>query len=639
MNAVDLLLGASSEMLLLLDAKTLHIVAASEVAHEKLGYAPQQLLGLPMGDIECALSDLFFWDEMHANPHARDAQSSYRRADGSVFSVMKSVRRTGGLGEFFTVRARPMRSERQPDDALSATAAHLAATLEATTDGILLADNAGTIMNMNRRFSQLWQLPQRLLAERSDEAVVAFLQSQVVPDDSATTPVQVASQAFCVKNDTGQSTFEVLHLRDGRVLERSSQPVRDRDEQMVGRVFCYRDVTERHRTQQELLAAHNQARQASRAKGEFLAMMSHEIRTPLNGVLGLAEMLSETPLNDAQAEFVRLIRASGKTLLAVINDILDYSKIEAGKMALEVIAFSPRALLDDLGQLFRVPQHGSGPELRCEVHGEMPALLRGDPARVRQILFNLMGNAFKFTEQGAVTVSASCTPVTDAGAPVWLRFSVRDTGIGIAPERQAGVFNAFEQADAATTRRFGGTGLGLSICNRLTRLMGGEMGLVSAPGAGSEFWFTVRVELPDPLLDPAPQAATAPLVLPPELRVLVVEDHPVNQVLMLAVLKSLGVTQIVVAENGLEGVQTACQQPFDLILMDTQMPVMDGHEATRQLRAKGLRLPIVGVSAGAMQEERQAALEAGMSDYVLKPISKQVLTATLQRVLAAARAT
>lgn len=630
MNANELLLDASSEMLLLLDAKTLHIVAASVAAHDKLGHAAGTLLGKPIGDIECALSDLFFWDEMQTNPAARDAQSSYRKADDSIFSVMKSVQRAGPDGEFFTVRARPMRSERQPDNELSSTASHLAATLEATADGILLADNAGSIVNMNQRFSQLWQLPRELLDERDDKAIEAFMERKLISDGEAKD--KQGGRTFCLVNDTGETTFAVLHLKDGRVLERSSHPVR-KQEQMIGRVFCYRDVTERHRTQQELMLAHDEARQASRAKGEFLAMMSHEIRTPLNGVLGLAEMLSETRLNDEQADFVRLIRASGKTLLAVINDILDYSKIEAGKMALEVVEFSPLELLEDVAQLFRVHQQAGGPELLCQVNGEMPAQLRGDPARVRQILFNLMGNAFKFTERGSVTVSASCTKVTDSVTPRWLRIAVRDTGIGIPPDRQASVFNAFEQAEAATTRRFGGTGLGLSICKQLSQLMGGDVGLTSTPGVGSEFWFTVRVELPHEVAVSNPQVPLSQMMLPSQLRVLVVEDHPVNRVLMQAMLESLGVTRIVMAENGLEGVRMACTEPFDLILMDTQMPVMDGHEATRELRKKGKTLPIVGVSAGALQEERQAALDAGMNGYVLKPMSKQVLSTSIQKVL------
>lgn len=633
MNTNALLLGASSEMLLLLDSKTLSIAAASPAAHRQLGYADDALLGRPVGDIECALTDLFFWDEMQSSATTLDAQSSYRKADGTVFNVMKSVHRTGHLGEYFAVRSRPMRAEQQRETELSTMASHLAATLEATADGILLTNNAGAILNMNRRFSQLWQVPGHLLAERDDTGILAFITSQLTLSDSADSSDRPGSPDICLMNSSVDPTFEILHLRDGRVFEWRSQPASDRDV-MIGRVYCCRDVTDRHRTQQELITAHDQARLSSRAKGEFLAVMSHEIRTPMAGVLGLTELLQNTPLNAEQTDYVRMISASGKTLLAVINDILDYSKIEAGKLALELIAFSPVQLLEDVAQLFRVHQPEGEPELRCEIDGTLPPQLLGDPTRVRQILFNLLGNAFKFTEKGSVTVQVSCSPESLVQGQMRLRFSVQDTGIGIPEDRQASVFNAFEQADSATTRRFGGTGLGLSICSRLTRLMGGEIGLNSSPGEGSEFWFTVAVELPEQVMISTTQAGEIHLSLPSHLRVLVVEDHPVNRVLMLAFLKSLGVTQVVMAVNGLEGVSAATRESFDLVLMDAQMPVMDGYEATSILRGKGLKLPIVGVSAGALEEERQTALSAGMNDYVHKPISKLALCSAIQRVLA-----
>ena len=634
MNKDTLLLGASSEMLLLLDSKTLRIVAASPAVHGQLGYASDALLGRPVGDIECALTDLFFWDEMQESTTPLDTQSSYRKADGTVVSVMKSVHRAGPSGEYFTVRSRPMRAERQQETELGTMASHLAATLEATAEGILLTNNAGAILNMNRRFSQLWQVPRHLLAERDDAGILAFITSQLTVADTQVKTNMSGSPALCLMNSSVDPTFEILHLRDERVFEWRSQPASDRDV-MIGRVYSCRDVTDRHHTQQELITAHDQARLSSRAKGEFLAVMSHEIRTPMAGVLGLTELLQNTSLTTEQTDYVRMISASGKTLLAVINDILDYSKIEAGKLALELIAFSPVQLLEDVAQLFRVNQQEGEPELKCEIEGKLPLKLLGDPTRVRQILFNLMGNAFKFTERGSVTVRVSCSPESAIQGQMRLRFSVQDTGIGIPEDRQVNVFNAFEQADSATTRRFGGTGLGLSICSRLTRLMGGEIGLNSTPGKGSEFWFTVAAELPEQVMPSAIHTGEIHLSLPADLRVLVVEDHPVNRVLMLAYLKSLGVTQVVMAENGLEGVSAATQESFDLILMDAQMPVMDGYEATSILRGRGLKLPIVGVSAGALEEERQTALSAGMNDYVHKPLSKAALCTAIQRALAA----
>ncbi|MBT9391851.1 response regulator [Hymenobacter sp. NST-14] len=391
-----------------------------------------------------------------------------------------------------------------------------------------------------------------------------------------------------------------------------------------------RQKAETEQINADLVVARDAAEASRRAKAQFLANMSHEIRTPMNAVIGLSHLLRNTPINGEQQEYLEAIQSSSQNLLVIINDILDSSKMEAGKLTLEQAPFRLPELVERVGRMFRFATEAKGLYFRTEIGPAVPPAILGDSVRLNQVLVNLVGNAVKFTTRGGVTLRLEAVAAAGPGAAAGLRFGVRDTGIGIPADKVEAIFEDFSQANASTTRQFGGTGLGLSIARNLVQLHGGRLWVESTEGTGSTFWFEIPAHPADPATVPPEAAVVLPPFEPP-LRVLVAEDNLLNQLVARKTLEAWNV-QVVLADNGRLAVQAAREQEFDAVLLDVQMPEMDGYEAARQLRAHfpdAARLPLIGLTASALPEDRVLALEAGMNDTLAKPFDPAVLYARL----------
>jgi len=438
-----------------------------------------------------------------------------------------------------------------------------------------------------------------------------------------------------------------LRRADGeyRWIRDHGTPRYNPDKSFAGYIGSCVDITEHKQAEREMARAHEAAVEASQLKSEFLANMSHEIRTPLNGVVGMTEILSRSRLLPKQKEQVDIIKLSADSLMAVVNDILDFSKIESGQLELDIVEFNPAEAIRETVKLFSYGVKKKKIELHAEIDSDIPASVAGDLTRFKQVLKNLIDNAIKFTDGGKVTVRVRKT--SENKGNVSLRVIVQDSGVGIPESARARIFKPFSQADSSLTRRYGGTGLGLAICKRLVELMNGEIDFESRDGDGSTFWFEIalRKVSASPISRRAkPQnAATTEIKAGKRKKnpkILVVEDNPINQKVIVEMLKRIGCAPFAVGD-GEAAIQIFSEKGFDLVLMDCQMSGLNGFEATGQIRKNekntGSHTPIIALTAHAVKGDREKCLEAGMDDYISKPIDFQVFTTTIEKWVAKTR--
>jgi PAS domain S-box-containing protein len=629
------------------DAKR-RIIAWNRAMERMSGVPKQDVLG--KGDFEYALPfygerrpiliDLMFEDdpsvaEKYDNlrrederlvgetflPHLGDGQGAWVWATASVlFNEKGEV-----AGAIESIRDISVR--KRAEFALKESEERLRAIFETARDVIYIKNADGRYIQINPAMERIFDMPASEIVRKDDAELFGRETAEIIAG-----------------TDRRVLTGEVVEYEGLRVIlgrERYyhvvKAPLRDRTGRIVGICGIARDVTERSESMRLLTEAKEQAEAANQAKNEFLANMSHEIRTPLNGVLGMLQLIHTTELDSEQNEYVETAMNSGRSLLAIINDILDLSRMEAGAVVLEERPFDLRELIAQVAENFTFQAREKGLTLEHRVDEEIPTLLRGDDSRLRQILFNLVGNAMKFTEQGGVTIETYPIKHFRDGEEVMVGLSIADTGVGIDDDKLASIFEAFSQADGTYTRRFQGTGLGLTIVRKLALLLGGNVTVESEKDLGTTVYLSFRFRRAEQDVHAALQEETAPQVAVAGRTLLLAEDEAVNRMTAKLFLERLGYT-VLTAGNGREVLNILGARKVDLVLMDVQMPEMDGVETTRAIRKKSLKgvpadIPIIAMTAHAMHGDREKFLAAGMDDYLSKPVDMTMLGEVVGRRL------
>ena len=654
------LFETAQDGILILDAATGQVVDANLFMRTLLGYSPEEFVGRKLweiGPFRSIEDSKTAFAELQVEDNIRYESLSLERKDGrrveaefigSAYSadgrhlIQCNIRDITERRRLEKLAEEKISELARSNAELLSKTAFFVAQVNSTIDGVLIVDPEGRKILQNQRLVDLWQIPSRLADDCDDRWQLEWVTNQTK------NPEQFAGGVAHLAAHPEEISHDEVELKNGKILDRYSAPVRSESGHYYGRIWRFRDVTEERGRQRELAKAliretelAREAQAGSRAKSEFLAAMSHEIRTPMNAILGFAEILSQTPdLPSHCRDSVQTISSSAEVLLRILNDILDHSQLEAKGLKILKESFSPRDVLLEVHKL--LAPHASAKSLGFEtnVNADVPEMLWNDSGRFRQLLVNLANNAIKFTEHGSVVLDLQVTGKTSDGDPLNMELFVRDTGPGIPLEKLGDIFKPFTQLDAQTSRRYGGTGLGLSISLNLAELMGGALTVRSEEGVGTEFRVSLPVLAPDgplPLVVELPEdKLDESFSVKYPLRLMLVEDDPVNRKLMILVLRNLGY-EPVVAADGIEAVDACRLELPDCILMDLQIPRKDGLEATLEIREierttePRKRIFILALTANIVAEDQQRCFNVGMDAYMNKPIRRTLLARTLMQ--------
>jgi PAS domain S-box-containing protein len=614
------------------------IIFSNEVTGKIFGYETRELIGQRL---EVLMPDYF--KPLHSASFHRFNQTGEKKLHSWTSLELPGLHKLGheipleiSFGEtfsngrrIFSGILRDISSRKKNEKILKSTTTRLQNLIKTIQAGVLVEDENRHVVLCNEEFCRMFHIPAPADSLIGMDCSNAAEQSKNLFKDSD----RFVSRIKTLLEKREIEVNEECELANGRVYSRDYVPIFI-DNEYRGHLWLYRDVTEARQIQNDLLRAKQLAEVSMNAKQDFLAKMSHELRTPINGVLGLTNLMIHSELSKENREYLNGIRFSGEHLLSIINDILDLSKIEAGKLQIESVAFNPREVIDQLIQNLSVQAQAKKITLQMEWESAIPPALSGDPVRLSQVLMNLLSNAIKFTMEGFVRVTGRAQVVNETSCE--LQFSVQDTGIGIPKDNLELVFESFTQADQSTAVRFGGTGLGLTIVRQLVEMQGGRIQVTSEVGKGSVFTIIIPYAIP---ATAAQLAADEPLALLsfPGSRVLLVEDNPINQLVAKRTLENWQI-EVTVAQNGVEALAALRTEPnFDLVVMDVQMPEMDGIEATRQIRETfpepARSINILAMTASVLHNPRGRVIQAGMQDYISKPFQPDQLNQKLAQFL------
>lgn len=610
---------------------------------EIIGFSRDELLKKNIKDIiytEDLFQDLKIVKEvLNGSLKSKSYERRYVKPDHSVvwiYITMSLVEELGGQ-EVYLFTGQDITGHKQAEEELSQTKALLEAAMDNSPAGIAIADAPhGKLRYINKAGLTIGYKSE--VGGKTIKLNKPFRDWKIVDENGKTFSYRERPLIRAVLY--GEVCSKEFIFRQDNVADRivwiNASPVRDKTGRIIAGISVFLDITERKRIEKSLWRAKEEAERANIAKSQFLANMSHEIRTPMTGIIGMTDLTLMTEITEEQREYLEIVKSSTKSLLHVLNDILDYSKIEAGKMELENIEFRLVEVINEVVALFSVVAQQKGLKIRATVDVKIPSILIGDAFRLRQVLSNLIGNAVKFTESGKIDIEIVCQALY--ADTINLKFIICDTGIGIADDKLEILFKSFSQVDDSNTRQFGGTGLGLAISKKLTELMNGEIWVESAAGSGSKFYFTAIFGIGQGQ-GAQPSYTGKPLILEgrPKKKVLLVEDDEVSRKMVYIVLAKKGL-DIQVASNGCQAVEMSNKYIFDLIIMDINMPYMDGYSAVtlirQQEKTNGGHIPIIAMTAYALKGDREKCLASGMDDYLSKPVDIKQLNLIIDKWLA-----